>query len=79
MASSATELSPRAQEIVAAARELVEEEGADALSMRRLAERLGIRAPSLYKHLVDKQALESAVIALGFEDWGRSFERARLG
>jgi AcrR family transcriptional regulator len=49
MASSAVEpLSPRATEIVAAARELLEEEGPDALSMRRLAERLGIRAPSIY-------------------------------
>jgi AcrR family transcriptional regulator len=36
--------------------------------MRRLAERLGIRAPSLYKHLPDKAALEAAIIATGFED-----------
>jgi AcrR family transcriptional regulator len=80
MASSAAEpLSPRAAEIVAAARELVEEEGADALSMRRLAERLGIRAPSIYKHLPDKQALEAALISDGFEEAATRFEEAVSG
>ena len=55
-ASPPIELSPRAREIVAAARELLEAEGS--VSMRRLADRLGIKAPSLYKHLRDKGALE---------------------
>jgi AcrR family transcriptional regulator len=68
MASSAPELTPRAREIVAAARELLEEEGPDALSMRRLAERLGIRAPSIYKHLPGKDALEAAVVSDGFDE-----------
>jgi AcrR family transcriptional regulator len=77
MASSAPEqLSPRAQEIVDAALELLEEEGADGLSMRRLAERLGIRAPSIYKHLPDKQALEAAIISRGFELQADAFEAA---
>jgi AcrR family transcriptional regulator len=67
MASSA--LSPRAHEIVAAARELLEAEGPDGLSMRRIAERVGIRAPSIYKHLPDKQAVEAALISAGFEEW----------
>jgi AcrR family transcriptional regulator len=69
-------LTPRARRIVAAARELLEEEGAEALTMRRLAERLGIRAPSLYKHLPDKAALEAAIIATGFEDSAAAFEAA---
>ena len=76
MASSAPDLTPRAREIVAAARELLEEEGYEALSMRRLAERLGIRASSLYKHLPNKQALETALVAVGFEDWLKAFEKA---
>ena len=67
---------PRVQEIVAAARELIEEEGLDALSMRRLADRLGIRAPSIYKHLPDKQALENALISATFEDQADRFEAA---
>src|SRR5213592_113445 len=69
-------LTPRAREIVAAARELLDEHGADALTMRRLAERLGIRAPSLYKHVPDKAALEAAVIATGLEDLAVVLERA---
>lgn len=69
-------LSPRARQIVAAARELLEQEGAAALTMRRLADRLGIRAPSLYKHLPDKAAVEAAIIATGFEDTAAVLEAA---
>jgi AcrR family transcriptional regulator len=72
-------LTPRARQIVAAARELLEQEGPDALTMRRLADRLGIRAPSLYKHLPDKAALEAAIIATGFEDAAAAFEAAMDG
>ena len=79
MASSAPELSPRAREIVAAARELLEAEGPEGLSMRRVADRLGIRAPSIYKHLPDKQALEAAVVSQGFDELAAVFERAVRG
>jgi AcrR family transcriptional regulator len=79
MASSAPELSLRAQEIVAAARELLEAEGPEGLSMRRIAARLGIRAPSIYKHLPDKQALEAAVISQGFDELAEVFERVVRG
>ena len=68
------ELSPRAREIVAAARELLEDEGE--ISMRRLADRLGIKAPSLYKHLPGKQALEAALISDAFLEAAERFERA---
>jgi AcrR family transcriptional regulator len=44
--------------------------------MRRLAEQLGIKAPSLYKHLPDKTALEAAIIATGFEEAAAKFEAA---
>ena len=71
-----TTLSPRAREIVAGAREIVEDEGVRALSMRRLAERLGIRAPSIYKHLPNKQALENALISTTFEEHAAAFESA---
>ncbi|GII90528.1 TetR/AcrR family transcriptional regulator [Sinosporangium siamense] len=69
-------LSPRASEIVAAARELLEEQGRDALTMRALAERLGIRAPSLYKHLPDKAAVEVALIERGFVELGDALHAA---
>lgn len=73
--SARNELSPRAREIVEIALELLEAEGPDGLSMRRLAERVGIRAPSIYKHLPDKQALEAAIISVGFELQADAFER----
>jgi AcrR family transcriptional regulator len=68
--------SARADEVVVAARRLLEEEGAGALTMRRLAEQLGIKAPSLYKHLPDKAALEAAIIATGLEEAAARFEQA---
>ncbi len=58
------------------ARDLLERDGAEALTMRGLAERLGIRAPSLYKHLPDKAALETAIIATGFEETAVALESA---
>jgi AcrR family transcriptional regulator len=75
----ASELSPRAREIVDAALTLLAEEGPDGLSMRRLADRLGIRAPSIYKHLPDKQALEAAIISAGFELQAEAFEQVLQG
>ena len=53
----------RAADIVAAARRILDDEGADALTMRRLAAEVGIQAPSLYKHFPTKRAVEAALIA----------------
>jgi TetR/AcrR family transcriptional regulator, tetracycline repressor protein len=44
-------------EIVAAALDLLDEAGLDGLTLRRLADRLGIRAPTLYWHVRDKREL----------------------
>lgn len=65
----------RVREIVAVAREVLEAAGPEGLTMRRLAERLGMRAPSLYKHLPDKEALEHALIEIAFEELAREFEQ----
>jgi AcrR family transcriptional regulator len=64
-------LTPRASRIVEVARELLEEEGEEGMSMRRIAHRLGVRAPSLYKHVPDKAALENAIIATILDEQGR--------
>lgn len=68
-------LSPRAQQIVEVALELLEEDGPDGVSMRLVAGRLGVRAPSLYKHLPDKQAMQDAMIAIGLRRQGAACER----
>lgn len=66
----------RRGELVAAARELLEEEGEAALSMRRLADRLGIRASSIYKHVPDKATLEVALVAEGLAEAGAALASA---
>ncbi|GAA2087102.1 TetR/AcrR family transcriptional regulator [Streptomyces albiaxialis] len=76
MADQSNGRSPRAQQIVETARALLEEEGADALTMRRLADRLGIKAPSLYKHFPDKNAVETALISVLFEEMAEALEAA---
>jgi len=65
-----SDLSPRAREIVGVARELLEREGPEGLSMRRIAAQLGIRAPSLYEHVADKRALENAIVSQAFFEQG---------
>jgi AcrR family transcriptional regulator len=54
--------SARKQDLVGAAFAILDDEGPEALTMRRLADDLGMRAPSLYKHVPDKATLEAALI-----------------
>lgn len=63
--------SERAGDIVAAARQVLEEEGIDALTMRRLAAAVGMQAPSLYKHFPTKRAVEAALIEQGLLEFGK--------
>ncbi len=60
----------RAAEVIAAAEVILESEGIEALTMRRLADDLGMRAPSLYKHLPDKAALCAALIENALAELG---------
>jgi AcrR family transcriptional regulator len=50
------------ERIVAAALRLVDDQGLDALSTRRLAAELGVSGPSLYNHFPTKDALLDAVV-----------------
>jgi AcrR family transcriptional regulator len=54
-----SQVSPEA--IIAKARELVEQEGYDQLSLARLADALGIKSPSLYRYFNSKNMLLRAV------------------
>ncbi|MGV9350173.1 TetR/AcrR family transcriptional regulator [Streptomyces spiralis] len=56
--------------IVAAGRDLLEEHGPDGLTMQRVAARVGVRAPSLYKHVRDRAALVAAVAQDALETLG---------
>jgi AcrR family transcriptional regulator len=68
--------SPRTTEIVQEALGLLEREGPDGLTMRALADRLQIKAPSLYKHLDDKEELEAMLIAESFRAMGDALHQA---
>jgi TetR/AcrR family tetracycline transcriptional repressor len=75
--------------IVAEAMKLIDEEGLEGLSMRKLAARLGVQAATLYYHVPDKSALMNDLMNVLFErcfeimpevdnwqDWMRAFGRA---
>ena len=68
--------SPRAIELIAAAHQLLEAEGYEALTMRRLADTVGIRAPSIYKHFDGKDALEVGLVEAGLFETGEALHRA---
>lgn len=71
--------STRVEEIVAVARGLLEDDGWDAVTMRAIAERMGIRAPSLYKHVAGKDELRTALVALAFVETAEVFATAVEG
>jgi AcrR family transcriptional regulator len=63
--------------IVTAARELAEAEGWDAVTTRRLAERVEYSQPVLYSHFNGKDAIVSAVALDGFGELADHLRRAR--
>ena len=65
---AAADTMPRAAAIVMEARRILDSEGSEGLTMRRLGEAVGIRAPSLYRHFQDKAAVEAALMSVGFEE-----------
>ncbi|EWM09927.1 TetR-family transcriptional regulator [Kutzneria sp. 744] len=56
------------ERIVRAAIELVDEQGMDALSMARLAERLGCATMSLYRHVASKDELQAVMLDAGLAE-----------
>lgn len=69
-------MADRVTQITEAARGLLATEGPDALSMRRIADRVGIRAPSLYKHFPDKAAVEAALQTQAMAEMAEVLEAA---
>ncbi len=58
--------------LINAATSIIEERGIDALSLRKLAEQVGVSRTAPYHHFKDKNALLSAIAAKGFDDWHNS-------
>jgi AcrR family transcriptional regulator len=62
--------------IVAAARALYFERGPDAVTMRAVAERVGVTATALYRHFADKDAILREVVGEGSRLLGSHLFRA---
>lgn len=61
--------------IVAAARTILERDGVDGLTMRAVADTVGVRAPSLYKHVRDRGDLVRLVLDETVQDLGDRLHR----
>jgi AcrR family transcriptional regulator len=63
--------------IFAAARALFDQNGVDGVSMRRIADKVGITPMAIYKHYPDKDALLNALMLDGFAAWEARVEKIR--
>ncbi|GAA1949596.1 TetR-like C-terminal domain-containing protein [Microbacterium deminutum] len=61
-------------EIVAAGRDLIEQGGSSRLTMQAVADRVGVRAPSLYKRVRDRDALLLLVARATADDLSERLE-----
>ena len=66
-------------DVVAAAAELIDEIGYHELTMGLLAQRLGVRAPSLYKHVDGLADLQHRIATLAITEWGNAVGDALQG
>jgi AcrR family transcriptional regulator len=66
------------EEVLKVALELLEQDAAS-LSMRNLAERLNMKAPSLYRHFPDKETLELAMMNEGAKAMKQELEKVSRG
>ncbi len=69
---------PTAHKIRAAARRLLEKQGLEAVSMRRVGEAVGITAMAIYRHYPDRAALLNAVADEGFQELAGALREKRL-
>ena len=65
--------------VVAAGAALADETGLAGLTMGLLAERLGVRTPSLYKHVDSLEALQRGIAVGAKRDLGAALARATAG
>ncbi|WAH36241.1 TetR/AcrR family transcriptional regulator [Alicyclobacillus dauci] len=65
--------------IVNAAGELADEIGLDKLTLSLVADRLGVRTPSLYNHIEGLDGLKRELSLLGLHELDRCMQRAAIG
>jgi AcrR family transcriptional regulator len=63
-------------ELLRAALELLEEGGETALSMRAVARRAGVSPAAPYRHYADREALASAIAAVGYRELAERLAKA---
>ena len=73
------QLTGRRREIVDAALRILQSQGPAAVTMRRVAAELGIRGPSLYKHVSDKGVIEGLLQQHAMAEFGRAVRAAGPG
>jgi AcrR family transcriptional regulator len=66
------------QKIASAARELLDKDGAEGVTMRRVAAAVGITPMALYRHYVNRDSLLNAVAEAGFADLSDKLSTLRL-
>ncbi|MEX2534175.1 MAG: WHG domain-containing protein [Trueperaceae bacterium] len=67
------------EKVVDAAVTLLERNGAAGLSLARLAQHFGVRAPSLYNHVEGSEGLRRAVRLRGLQQLGQALQSAAVG
>lgn len=69
---------PTSLKIAQAARRLLDKEGVEAVTMRRVAEAVGITAMAIYRHYPDREALLKALADEGFEELAANLKDKRF-
>ena len=65
--------------LVAAARQILDENGFEAVGLRETARRVGVSATAAYRHFTSKEDLLASVAAEGFRELGAAMERETRG
>jgi AcrR family transcriptional regulator len=69
---------PTSERIAIAARTLLQQEGTDAVTMRRVAEAVGITAMAVYRHYPNRAGLLNKLADGGFTELAARLEKAKL-
>ena len=69
-------VSGRREQIVTESRRILEQDGPGALTMRSLAAAMDIKAPSLYKHVRNRDEIELLLTEVAFQEIGEALGRS---